>query len=276
MPDDALSRLVKVVGSDVAPDVLSSSSDGRLVAAFGDIVAKLGVPGEAARTAAVIAAIRVLLDDDSPLVMPTVLWVRDDVMAMERLVGESYRDLIDGADAESAMHVAGRAVAALHAIRPPDLRVCTAARHLVDLIRPHPADVAEALPELAPRIERLLARAPTDVDESAMSAVHRDLHLGQLFQSTNGVVAIDWDLAALGDPGLDLGNLRAYLRTRSPASASRLWAAFIVGYDRPLPSQTSAYEALMYLRMASKAFRLYGPGASDEIATLLSTAEACL
>jgi aminoglycoside phosphotransferase (APT) family kinase protein len=206
-----------------------------------------------------------------------VLWVRHDVLAMERLAGESYRDVIDGADAdaESAMHAAGRAIAALHAIRPAELRVCTAADHLVDLIRPHPADVAEALPQLAPRIESLLARPPIDVDEADIAVVHRDLHLGQLFRFADRVALIDWDLAALGDPALDLGNLRAYLRTRSHAAAPRLWSAFVTGYDRPLPSQTAAYESLMYLRMASKAFRRYGRDAIDEITTLLSAAQAC-
>jgi Ser/Thr protein kinase RdoA (MazF antagonist) len=275
MHHDALSRLVDVVGSDVTPKVLSSSSDGRVVAAFGDVVAKLGLPGEAERAVAIIVAIRDQLGDKSPLLMPRVLWVRDDVMAMERLAGESYRDLVNGAEPEAAMHSAGRALAALHAVRPPELRVCTAADHLADLIRPHPGDVAEALPELAQRVESLLARPPIDVDDSAMSAVHRDLHLGQLFGSGAGVAVIDWDLAAVGDAALDLGNLRAYLKTRSPATASQLWAPLVVGYDRPLPSQISAYEALMYLRMASKAFRLSGRGAMDQITTLLSAAEAC-
>jgi aminoglycoside phosphotransferase (APT) family kinase protein len=274
MSRDALSRLVEVVASDHAPEVLSNSSDGRVVAAFGGTVAKLGLPGESVRTAAIMQAVGDQLTDDSPLVVPRVLWVRDDVLAMERLAGESYRTVVTGREATAAMQAVGRAAAALHDLRPPALALRHLGDHLDELIRPHPNELATTMPQLGRRIVSLIERLAAELPEpSAPSAIHRDLHLGQLFTAGERVAVIDWDLAALGDPALDLGNLRAYLRMRFP-SATELWPAFAAGYGKPFPAHVADYEALMYVRMASKTFRLQGAAAVDRIESLLTAAEA--
>jgi aminoglycoside phosphotransferase (APT) family kinase protein len=276
MPDDALNRLIRTVGARAAPQVLSNSSDGRVVAAFGDVVTKLGLPGEAARTAAVMQSVTDHLGEGSSLVLPRVLWVHDDVLAMERLSGDSFRTLATGVDAETAMYAAGRAVASLHAARVPELRPRHVADHVADLIRPHPDELATALPQLSRRIVALVDRVAHDLAEPAEPATtHRDLHLGQMFRAGGSVAIVDWDLAALGDPALDLGNLRAYLHTRLPATAGALWSAFGDGYGATLPNGVVAYEALMYLRMASKTFRLHGRAAVKQVGALISVAEAC-
>ena len=276
MHRDPLSVLVATVGADATPDVLSRSMDGRLVAAFGPMVAKLGLPGEAQRTATIMEAVSSALGRHSVLVVPRVLWVRGDVLAMQRLAGESYRTLVPGGHGAVAMRRAGVAIAGLHSLHPPSLRHCTVGDHISDLIRPQPVRLGQALPQLAERIDAILRRVTTDHQPSAGAGVlHRDLHLGQMLAIGERVAVVDWDLAALGDPALDLGNLRAYLCTRLPAVAARLWDAFVDGYGDAMPVGIDRFESLMYLRMASKAYRLNTVAAAEQITSLVAAAEAC-
>lgn len=276
MHRDPLSVLLATVGADATPEVLSRSMDGRLVAAFGPMVAKLGLPGEAQRTATIMEAVLSALGPHSVLVVPRVLWVRGDVLAMQRLAGESYRTLVPGEHGAVAMRMAGEAIAALHAMHPPALRPCTVGDHISDLIRPQPVRLGQALPELAERIDAILRRVTADHRPLAGEGVlHRDLHLGQMLAIGERVAVVDWDLAAIGDPALDLGNLRAYLCTRLPAVAARLWDAFVDGYGDALPVGIDRFESLMYLRMASKAYRLNTGAAAEEITSLVAAAEAC-
>ena len=274
---EALSRLVAVVGDESPPELLSSSADGRVVAAFGAMVAKLGLPGEAARTAAIMNAVTQALGDQAPLVVPRLLWVRDDVLAMERLTGESFRALASGSDALAAFTSAGQGVAALHSVQPSGLMRCGLSENIRDLIRPNPAQIGVALPELSGRVGAIVQQLTDELAEpSRHVAIHRDLHLGQMFVAGSRTAVIDWDLCALGDPALDLGNLRAYLCTRLPSTADALWDAFVNGYGGRLPAGVDRYESLMYLRMASKAYRMRGLAATRRITQLVVAAEACM
>lgn len=279
-PDAALRALAAVAGVRGAGEILSISPDGRIVAAFGELVVKQGLPGEAERTAATMAAVADALGPDAPLVLPALRWRRGDALGLERLRGAGYCRLAAEEEGPLALAAAGRAVAALHAIHAAPLPAAHLDAHVHELIRPHPMAIGLALPDLAGRIEAVMteisARAASPRAGLVPCVVHRDLHLGQLFATTDGRVAlIDWDLAALGDAALDLGNFRAYIATRLPGRAKRLWDSFVAGYGA-LPGLVGGYEALMLVRMAAKAHRLGGAAAAKQVEALVAAAERTL
>jgi tRNA A-37 threonylcarbamoyl transferase component Bud32 len=198
-------------------------------------------------------------------------------LGLQHAPGIPYRTLAEGADAEPHLHRAGAALAELHAAAPAGLPARSLEDHLRELIRPHPEALARALPAHAVAIGRILRALRTAIARQGavrVVAIHRDLHLGQLFADGERVWLIDWDLAAGGDAALDLGNLTAYLRTRVPAVAERCARAFADGYGpSPAHERAAAYEAMTYLRLASKRFRLREPGWEAQVADMLDRAQ---
>ena len=222
----------------------------------------------------------------SPLALPRALFYAPEVRALglEPAPGRSYRELArDDARFTEHLRLAGAALAALHALDVPTLRIATVEDHIADLMRPSPGALAAAMPRHAESVaaivaglhageRRLLDRAPV-----APVPVHRDFHLGQLFRAGGRVALIDWDLVALGDPALDLGNFAVYLRTRVPHAAARGWQAFVAGYTERAGTaaleRVALYEALTYLRLTCKRLRLRPEGFERDIARMLRLAQ---
>lgn len=90
--------------------------------------------------------------------------------------------------------------------------------------------------------------------------LHRDLHPAQIVPVETGLMLLDTDEAAFGEPELDVGNLAAHLSLEaircSPASedGGEWVAAFLSGYSRERALQAdrlSLYTASALLRLAS-------------------------
>jgi len=255
----------------------------------GPMVAKVAGDDGAARTAVALTAFGAIPADDlHPLRVPRLVLhdATAGLVVTERVTGSSLAEHISAGDL-SAVHLAGRAVARLHRA-PVVVGPCRdLAGHVTDLIRPHPRELASAVPELAGQIAALLqglAACLATAGANGVRPVHRDLHPRQLFVQHDGrrssVVLLDWDLAAQGDPALDVGNLRAWLRHRHPADrAGAVARAFEDGYaqhgDPTVLDHADVYAAFTRLRLAVKRFRVDGPAALPVVRHLLDEA-SCL
>jgi aminoglycoside phosphotransferase (APT) family kinase protein len=286
----------RYAAAPAAARCLSDSPDGRRVTELrfrprdqpGDdvrIIAKQFAGDTGAATYAAMKALEgAAARGASPLAVPRALFYAPEVRALglEPAPGRSYRELAREERFTDHLRLAGGALAALHALDVPALRIATLEDHIADLMRPGPEALAAAMPRHAESVaavvaglrageRRLLGRARV-----APVPLHRDFHLGQLFRSGGRVALIDWDLVALGDPALDLGNFAAYLRIRVPHAAARGWRAFAAGYAERAGTaalgRVALYEALTYLRLACKRLRLKPDGYERDIARLLRLA----
>lgn len=209
-------------------------------------------------------------------------------LVQERVEALPFDALTDPSAQTEALRATGVALAELHALDLPELSELPARRfdeHVGDLVHPHPEALAERRPELAGALRAVLAgcRAATEGGGRGRAApLHRDLHPRQLFYDGRQVWLIDWDLAAAGDPGLDLGNFVALLEIKHGAAGRAMSAAFLEGYAArsaawpQLAARLPGWQATACLRRACKAQRLGGAGANDEARRLLRRAEYLL
>jgi aminoglycoside phosphotransferase (APT) family kinase protein len=201
--------------------------------------------------------------------------------------GVAYKDLMERRSYSHYLRQAGRALARLH--RLPGLpglpgRGKRLEEQMADLMRPHPRQLAQRVPELSQRVDALAAAMlqaeaawPAD---TTVAWLHRDFHLGQLFYGRGQVWVIDWDLAAHGDPALDVGNFLRYLDQFLAARGPAGRAAFLEGYqdegEKAVLARAAIYESFSWLRMACKNFRLQARGWRAEVARLVASGERCL
>jgi aminoglycoside phosphotransferase len=194
--------------------------------------------------------------------------------------GQMLADLGSGAPLDTALLRVGRALAQLHAV-PVDIWGAPRKRsrqqsgnsratteldsQIAALMRPHPELLALARPQLRGRIDTLLHtlhdRARTHRPGWQPVLLHRDLHARQIFVSTHAIDLIDWDLAGVGDPALDLANLLTHIEQRWPDGAASACAALLAGYGdaavAALAERLPLYRAFFHLRRACKAQRLW-------------------
>jgi tRNA A-37 threonylcarbamoyl transferase component Bud32 len=256
-----------------------------LESSAGLLVAKVTAHGEAARSARALGALAAVPRAQlHPLRIPVML-LHDpaaQLVVHEYVPGDPLADRI-AAGQYRVLERAGRAVARLHSAPVTVGPTRGLAGHLADLIHPRPQVLAAAFPALAPRIDRLqgaLVHATGGVHGHSRP-VHRDLHPRQLLISADIVHLVDWDMAAQSDPALDVGNLRACLRHRLPARLAELTvASFEHGYtetgDPAVVQRAKVYEALTFVRLACKRYRLDGPSALPVVRRLLDSAELLL
>lgn len=205
-------------------------------------------------------------------------------LAQERAEGVPYRELLSRSDYRKNFRLAGKALAMLHAQRVPAGETKWIRDHLTELIHPHPMRLAEQIPWYRPLVERLIEtmgeREKEWKKEIDVSPLHRDFHLRQLFYGQDQVWVIDWDLFAKGDPALDVGNFVVYLKTHLTQRCLPSIDAFLEGYfsDRPssILERVPLYEALTYLRLACKRFRLKGDYWREKVNEMLLRSEKCL
>lgn len=245
-----------------------STSDGRLLVAK-SAVDDLG--GHAAAAAKALAG-----QDLFPLAVPRAL----GYLARHRvLVQESVSGTVPTERDPARLRQVGAAMARLHAspvlLGPPT----SVADHLRDLVHPHPQALVHAFPRLAGQINTLLEQLLA-LPAGGAAPIHRDLHPRQLLLTRSRVWLLDWDLAAQGDPALDVGNLCAYLRARWQATAAeKAVAAFLTGYAPTsgpgVLDRVGLFEAFASLRLACKQFRLHGQAAEPAVTELLTHAGRC-
>lgn len=289
-------------GLGLAPDtgwaaqILSTSAAGRAVVRFDlrphdraplSAVVKPYVDDSGATTA---AALQVLRAAARAAALPTlhipdvVLWEPTQRLLVMRLVeGTSYRELAGAPGASAALERLGRALAELHSLPVPAEwgTPRTLAEHAAELSRPHPLALAESRRPDTARIRALFDEVlAAERHEFTPAPLHRDLHLGQLFQLDEAprVAVLDWDHHAPGDPALDVANLLVYLETRlGPGRGAEAGDVVRHGYtqagDRGVLDRLRPFVVLTYLRMAAKRHRLGPSGGPLTVEELLLRAE---
>lgn len=257
----------------------------RLVGAGrGAVVAKSFPDGAGARTARLQDAVhRALAAAPAPVLrVPRVLGYDAErrVLLQEEAPGVRLDRLLGGLGAGAALERVGRALADLHRLEVEVGPALGLGDHLRELVRPQPDALAGALPELGPRVARLVeALLERASDAGPAVPVHRDVHARQLLLDGERVWLVDLDLVARGDGALDLGNLVGWLRARAGAGDAEV-GALLRGYaaagDRGVLARVARHEAFTYLRLACKRLRLHEEGWRDACAALVARAERCL
>lgn len=180
----------------------------------------------------------------------------------------------------------GRALATLHAQPVAELNPVARGEEGRPL-RAAAEHVAYLLPELAPRVLRLVATLGGQLRAAPVVryAVHGDFSADQVLWTPEGAAIIDFDAAALGDPAWDLGTFAAQLERgviRGDLTAEVVAAvrgALESGYSAQrssLPPRVALYTAAGLLRLAPHAFRTRQPGWPEETLALLERAEELL
>ena len=132
----------------------------------------------------------------------------------------------------------GAALADLHASPVPTRRCWTVDDELA-VLGARLARAGQQRPDLAPRIDTVLAACAVlaaDLPPTAPTGIHRDFHPGQVLIDGERLVFVDFDLYALGDPALDVGNWLAHLielglrHHGGPAALTPLIDGFVDGY----------------------------------------------
>jgi aminoglycoside phosphotransferase (APT) family kinase protein len=205
-------------------------------------------------------------------------------LVQQRVPGVPLRELLEDPAAANWFARTGRALAELHRLPLPATSPRYLRNHFGDLMRPHPMDLAQALPHHANRILALVAEMEGLewywLEEISATPVHRDFHMRQAFCSDSRVWVIDWDLFCRADPMLDLGNFLMVLETRAGDRHKILADAFLDAYfarrnqggQRRIP----LYMALNFLRRACKHYRLRAADWEHDVERMLTRAEECL
>lgn len=127
-------------------------------------------------------------------------------------------------------------------------------------------------------LDRVAARVP--VPPTRLALLHRDLHDKQIvLAAAEPVGLLDLDLAAYGDPAMDLANLLTHLDLRfrqghcSARRAARCSAALLEGYspDPALVRRLAPYVAITRLRLAG--LYSFRPAPEGLVAGLMRDAE---
>lgn len=205
-------------------------------------------------------------------------------LVQQRVDGVRLRELVEHEDAARHFRAAGRALGELHGLPLAAGPQKKFEDHLRELVRPHPVDLAAALPQHGSRILALMAEMEGLEqcwrDHVVDAPLHRDFHLRQLFCGKDRVWLIDWDLFAWGDPMLDVGNFMMVLETRAGARSVVLGDAFLHGYFGKRRdysrNRVPLYMAFNYLRRASKHYRLGRGDWARDVDRMLTRAEHCL
>lgn len=260
--------------------VLESSPDDRAVVEYGTgdarVVAKLRADGAGEAPFHLLQALHAAATPT--LCVPEPLaWVASCGVLFTRAARGTPLRHADPAVATDALRRSGRALAELHALPARALGLThskTLADHVRELVRPAPEVLAGARPEAAARIRAVLGRlasAEAGWGAHAVTPLHRDFHLRQLFDDGTRITVLDWDDAACGDPAFDVGYLTAYLRTHHDnARAETGIAAFRDGYGAASAvwDRVSVYEQFNYLRRACRRFRLRDAGWEHELGAM--------
>lgn len=222
----------------------------------------------------------------APFAVPRALFYVPHLqfLVQERVACVPYKELVDRVDFDQHLRQAGSAMASLHSLKLEVGKTTSVLHHLSDLMQPHPFELAEQLPEFRGMVEGIMQALFKLEDgwkhEVECSPIHRDFHLRQLFSGDDRVWIIDWDLFAKGDPALDIGNLVVYLKTHLAYNDFRSIESVLEGYfasgASAILKRIPLYEALTYLRLACKRFRLKSPRWHDHVRNMLYSSEQCL
>lgn len=225
-------------------------------------------------------------EENPPLAIPEPLFYdrENKFLSLQWIGYRPYPELMNVRNYKHYLRMAGRSLAFLHRLPVDYGEVKTLENHLNDLITPHPLRLAELIPELAMRIRTcvdiICHLDSSSTDKQTAVPLHRDFHLRQLFCDSRKVWVIDWDMYSRGDPALDIGNFLVYLETKLADKSTPAKKAFLDGYCTLIPAiqwpNIRKYQALTYLRLACKTFRLQQAGWQDRTVRFLTACEKLL
>lgn len=163
------------------------------------------------------------------------------LMLMHKLPGAMLMsDSLDGAD---TLMRAGRALAHVH-LSAVSTRRCWTMEDEATVLSDALAKASSLRPAHARELSRISARATkalTQLSPVKPVLIHRDFYQDQVLVTPDKISLLDFDLAAMGDPAVDLGNFIAHLRELSlrrhgdTASLAALEQAFLAGYVQMNP-----------------------------------------
>jgi thiamine kinase len=124
------------------------------------------------------------------------------------------------------LHELGETLLRLHAVVPP----VPAPFDLAALLRGFAERIGRMAPEMQPLLAQLMARAEYSLRECGTEArapvvFHSDPQHSNIIQAAGGLVLIDWEYAAVGDPLFDLACVLAYYPQALPHASVLLHAA---------------------------------------------------
>lgn len=171
----------------------------------------------------------------------------------------------------------GAALALLHAQRPDGLATLTRDDQVLAIRR-----VADAVTDLSPALGR---DAHLMVDQIALAispfrdppvAIHGDFYLAQLIDMDGAVGMVDFDEAAMGPAGWDLGNIIGHLIYGGSSGTAAFGAEMLRGYrdhgGQIDEAELSVQTAISLMRHAAKPFRDRDPDWPDAIAAVIARA----
>lgn len=180
--------------------------------------------------------------------------------------------------------MAGAQIARHHqsSVKLPDLRRLSEIQALKDVT----ADLSDTLPHHADRL-RDIARQATQAlltQPTRHGLIHGDFSADQVVHSSGAVCVIDWDRAATGDQGRDIGSFLARLDMQelsgliASETAASLKAAFLDGYciQQTLPASYQVQHICHLVLLLTEPFRMQSPDWEGQICALMDHVEARL
>ncbi len=206
------------------------------------------------------------------------------MLFQEEVPGQPIKMLLKQAPNVAHFRLLARTLAKLHRCPIVPGKPFGVREHLT---RCHPRHefLAQACPDLAPDLARLIAQAyeiEAGLGAITLAPVHGDFHMGQVHIEGERVWLIDFDALSYGDPASDLGNMLVFLKgkiKREPAMPAVI-TAFLEEYfsamDPAIAQRIPLYEALTHLRRACKALRLQDEGWQRRIQRMIARGLQCL
>jgi aminoglycoside phosphotransferase (APT) family kinase protein len=186
---------------------------------------------------------------------------------------------------EEAATRIGLALATLHTQRPSGLAELTAARQLRTL-----AELVDYLAALWPPLAKLADHvgqrlsAAMQCGSNEVTSIHGDFHLEQMIEHDGLIGLVDFDDAAMGNPGWDLGNIVGHLHGHDlrdgNCNADGFGELLLEPYQRAggrvTASELQVQTALGLMRFAARPFRERRPNWPERIEGILTKVDALL
>jgi energy-coupling factor transporter ATP-binding protein EcfA2 len=206
---------------------------------------------------------------------PRLLASLDD----QQLTAQRFLDGAHPRDATEVAGPAGEVLASLHHAEPDGLAPRTPADQLAAAAAAA-ALVSHISPELAGRLERLLAELEAATPEDAGAAVpsHGDFHARQFLECADGLALIGLDRACVAPPALDVSWFAAHVvdEGRADLDAARSALERLLASYGPRPPGMSWYLATAILRRSPTPFRVLHEQWPDRVASLVDAAADAL
>lgn len=207
-------------------------------------------------------------------VLPSLgLWLQ------ARIAGRDATTLVFTHEGVEVMARAGEALHRLHASGIDVPRRHGRAEEVAVLDR-RLGDLAVRMPQRAAQVRRVAhacAQQLWSLVEQSDVLLHRDFHPDHVLWADRRVHLIDFDLAAMGEPGLDVGNMVAHLielgvrHTGDPDHLARSIDAFVTAYGALAAPDVAVWTTVALARLAALSLDL--PGRAHTTTWLLELCE---